>query len=45
MLCANFGGNWPSGSGEDENVKSLQQQGQWKNCYQKTLLEPSAQVT
>ena len=26
MLCAKFGGNWPSGSGEeDENVKSLRQ--------------------
>ena len=25
MLCAKFGYNWPSGSGEeDENVKSLQ---------------------
>ena len=24
MLCAKFGRNWPSGSGEDENVKSLQ---------------------
>ena len=27
MLCAKFGWNWPSGSGEDENVKSLRQQG------------------
>ena len=27
MLCAKFGWNWPTGSGEeDENVKSLQQQ-------------------
>ena len=27
MLCAKFGWNWPSGSGEeDENVKSLRQQ-------------------
>ena len=26
MLCAKFGWNWPSGSGEeDENMKSLQQ--------------------
>ena len=24
MLCAKFGWNWPNGSGEDENVKSLQ---------------------
>ena len=23
MLCANFGWNWPRGSGEDKNVKSL----------------------
>ena len=23
LFCAKFGGNWPSGSGEDENVKSL----------------------
>ena len=29
MLCAKFGWNWPSGSGEeDENVKSLQQRQQ-----------------
>ena len=29
MLCAKFGWNWPSGSGEeDENVKSLQTDGQ-----------------
>ena len=29
MLCAKFGWNWPSGSGEeDENVKSLRQQQQ-----------------
>ena len=29
MLCAKFGWNWPSGSGEeDENVKSLRQQWQ-----------------
>ena len=32
MLCANFGWNWPSGSREDENVKSLRQQQrrQWR---------------
>ena len=24
MICAKFGWNCPSGSGEDENVKSLQ---------------------
>ena len=33
MKCAKFGWNWPSGSGEDENVKSLWQhrrrQPQW----------------
>ena len=29
MLCAKFGWNWPSGSGEeDKNVKSLQRQQQ-----------------
>ena len=28
MLCAKFGWNWRSGSGEDENVKSLQTDGQ-----------------
>ena len=29
MLCAKFGWNWPSGSGEeDENVKSLRRQQQ-----------------
>ena len=28
MLCAKFAGNWPSGSGEeDENVKNLQTDG------------------
>ena len=26
--CAKFGGNWPSGSGEDENVKSIRQRKQ-----------------
>ena len=26
MLCTKFGWNWPNGSGEDENVKILQQQ-------------------
>ena len=26
MLCAKFGWNWPTGSGEDENVKSWQRQ-------------------
>ena len=31
MLCAKFGWNWPSGSGEeDENAKSLQMDG-WTN--------------
>ena len=30
MLCAKFGWNWPSGSGEeDENVKHLRQR-QWQ---------------
>ena len=28
MLCAKFGWNWPSGSREDENVKSSRQQRQ-----------------
>ena len=28
MFCAKFGWNWPSGSGEDENLKSLQSDGQ-----------------
>ena len=27
MLCTKFGWNWPSSSGEDENVKSLQTDG------------------
>ena len=28
MLYTKFGWSWPSGSGEDENVKSLQTDGQ-----------------
>ena len=45
MLCAKFGGNWPSGSGEeDENVKSLRQR-QRTNFDQKSSLEPLAQVS
>ena len=49
MLCAKFGWNWPSGSGEeDENVKSLrqrQQQGrqQRTNFDKKNSLGPLAQ--
>ena len=31
MLCAKFGWNWPSSSGEeDEYVKSLQKRRQWR---------------
>ena len=31
MFCTMFGWNWPSGSGEDENVKSsCQQRRQWR---------------
>ena len=33
MLCAKFDLNWPSGSGEDENVKSLRQQQQWTTDF------------
>ena len=33
MLCAKFGWNWPSGSGEEENVKSLRQR-QIKDWFQ-----------
>ena len=29
MLCVKFAWNWPSDSGEDENVKSLRQWWQW----------------
>ena len=49
MLCAKFGRNWPSGSGEeDENVKSLQTDGQTDRRTtgdQKSSLELSAQVS
>ena len=44
MLDVKFGGNWPSGSGdEDENVKSFQRhkQSRWANCS----LEPLAQFS
>ena len=43
MFCAKFGGNWPSGSGqEDENVKSLQTDRQRTTGDQKSSLEPSS---
>ena len=43
MFCAKFGGNWPSGSGqEDENVKSLQRDRQRTTGDQKSSLEPSS---
>ena len=50
MLCAKFGWNWPSGSGEeDENVKSLQRQRQQhdENDKQRTNFyrKSSAQVS
>ena len=50
MLCAKFGLNWPNGSGEeDENVKSLQTDGQTDRRRtigdQKSSLELSAQVS
>ena len=52
MLCAKFGWNWPSGSGEeDENVKSLRQcqrERQRRTMAmddQKSSVEPSAQVS
>ena len=46
MLCAKFGWNWPSGSGEeDENVKRLQTDGRTQTtCDQKSSTELSAQV-
>ena len=54
MLCAKFGYNWPSGSGEEvENRKSLQTDGQTDGQTdrrrtkgdQKSSLELSAQVS
>ena len=52
MLCAKFGWNWPSGSGEeDENVKVYDNDddnidvGQQTNFDQKSSLEPLAQVS
>mgnify|MGYP003692233907 CR=1 FL=1 len=55
MHCAKFGGNWPSGSGEeDENVKiyhndnnndnNNDDNGQRTKFDQKSSFEPSAQV-
>ena len=38
MLCSKFDWNWPSGSGEAENVKSLQTHRQTTGD-QKSLLE------
>ena len=38
MLCVKFGWNWPSGSGEDENVKSLQMD-RWMTGDQKNSLQ------
>ena len=50
MSCAaKFGWNWSSGSGEDENMKSLQTNGQTDRRRttgdQKSILELSAQVS
>ena len=54
VLCAKFGWNWPSGSGEeDENEKSLQTDGQTDRQTdsrrttgdQKSSLELSAQMS
>ena len=33
MLCPKFGWNWPSGSGEDKNMKSLQTNRQTDNRW------------
>jgi hypothetical protein len=45
MICANFGYNWLSGSGEEvENVKSLTHRRQ-TNGDQNSSLELSAQVS
>ena len=52
MLCAKFGWNWPSGSGEedemwkvyDDNDDNNDDDGQRTNFDQKSSLEPSAQV-
>jgi hypothetical protein len=51
MLCAKFGQNWSSGSGEEvKNVKSLQTDdrqtdGRQTKSDQKSSLELSAQVS
>ena len=44
MLCTMFGWNWPTGSGEDKNVKILQTD-RWMTGDQRSLLEISAQVS
>ena len=44
MCCAKFGWNWPSGSGEDENIKSLQTDRQQSTSDHKSSMELSDQV-
>ena len=50
MICAKFGWNWPSGSGEeDENVKNLQtdeqRTGDLKSLGEPKILEPNVKVS
>ena len=45
MICAKFGWNWPSGSEEDENVKSLQKDWQMDDRGSERSLELLAQVS
>ena len=42
LFCAKFGWNWPSGSWEDENVKSLRHQQRQRTNFSR---EPSAQMS
>ena len=44
MLCAKFGWNWPRGSGEDENVKSLQTENNNNNNGQPTFDQKSSKI-
>ena len=50
MLCAKFGWNWPSGSGEDDkNVKNLRRRQQrrqfWSGVLIRVCVKPYSECT
>ena len=45
MLCAKFGSNWPSGSGDDKSERVYNNDRQQTIFDQKSLLELLAQVS